>query len=61
MESRLNRIDLYVHSTDCGLLISSGSDFHGANKPDIEMGTGRGSMYVPYECLYNLRGSIEKK
>ena len=31
----------------CGLLESGGSDYHGANKPDIELGIGRGSLAVP--------------
>lgn len=38
-----------------GLLKSGGSDFHGANKPDIAMGTGRGDLAVPTEFLYKLR------
>lgn len=33
------------------LLPSGGSDFHGANKPAIDIGTGRGSLAVPYEYL----------
>nr|MCR5656366.1 PHP domain-containing protein [Butyrivibrio sp.] len=33
------------------LLISGGSDFHGANKPDIELGKGTGHMVVPMEVL----------
>ncbi len=37
-----------------GLLISGGSDFHGSNKPSIEMGTGRGSLRVPYSYLEDL-------
>lgn len=32
-----------------GLLPSGGSDFHGTNKPDIRMGTGRGDLFVPCE------------
>ena len=35
------------------LLGSGGSDFHGNNKPDIVIGTGRGGMYVP-DHLFNL-------
>lgn len=31
-----------------GLLISGGSDFHGANKPSIRLGVGRGQLRVPY-------------
>jgi len=30
-----------------GLLQSGGSDFHGDNKPDISIGTGRGELRVP--------------
>lgn len=41
-----------------GLLISGGSDFHGTNKPQIKLGTGRGSLYIPYEVWEKLK---EKK
>lgn len=30
-----------------GLLPSGGSDFHGANKPDIQLGTGRSNLSIP--------------
>lgn len=30
-----------------GLLPSGGSDFHGKNKPDISLGTGRGGLSIP--------------
>jgi len=39
-----------------GLLISGGSDFHGDNKPGLEMGSGYGGLKVPYELLSALRG-----
>ena len=38
-----------------GLLTSGGSDFHGANKPDIAIGTGKGKLHVPYEYFEKLR------
>ena len=38
------------------LLPSGGSDFHGSNKPSIDLGTGCGNLCIPYECLANLRG-----
>ena len=38
-----------------GILSSGGSDFHGDNKPDIAMGTGRGSLAVPTEFLHKLQ------
>lgn len=42
-------------AAECGLLISGGSDFHGANKPDIMLGTGHGSLRIPYELAVNLK------
>ena len=39
-----------------GLLISGGSDFHGDNKPGLQMGSGYGGLKVPYELLSALRG-----
>lgn len=37
------------------LLESGGSDFHGTNKPDIRLGSGRGSLEVPYRFAEKLR------
>ena len=37
-----------------GLLPSGGSDFHGDNKPDIQMGTGRNNLKIPLILLENL-------
>lgn len=36
------------------LLISGGSDFHGANKPDIDIGIGRGGMRIHKNLLENI-------
>ncbi len=38
-----------------GILHSGGSDFHGANKPDIQIGRGTGDLAVPLEYLTNLK------
>lgn len=53
------------HSCDerqiCGLakkydlLLSGGSDFHGDNKPGLDLGTGYGRLIVPDEILENIR------
>lgn len=43
------------------LLMSGGSDFHGANKPDIALGRGRGELRVPVDCLERLRTRREKQ
>lgn len=37
------------------LFITGGSDFHGDNKPDIDMGTGTGNLRIPVMLLENLR------
>ena len=37
------------------LLPSGGSDFHGENKPDIAIGTGRGNLRIPLQYLEALR------
>ncbi len=36
------------------LIISGGSDFHGANKPGLDLGTGYGKLNVPDEILKNI-------
>lgn len=36
------------------LLITGGSDFHGTNKPDIDLGTGYGHLYVDDSYLKDL-------
>lgn len=38
-----------------GLCISGGSDFHGANKPAIDLGRGKGNLRIPYELLEQMR------
>ncbi len=45
-------IDLAVRH---GLKQSGGSDFHGASKPDIYLGTGRGDLFVPHSFYEDLR------
>lgn len=39
---------------ESGLLPSGGSDYHGAKKPDIRLGTGRGSLRVPAAWAHDL-------
>lgn len=38
-----------------GLLITGGSDFHGANKPGLDLGTGCGKLFVPCTLLEDLK------
>ena len=37
------------------LLPSGGSDFHGAIKPNIHLGTGKGNLRIPYEWVAALK------
>lgn len=37
------------------LCISGGSDFHGMAKPGLDLGTGYGKLFIPYEILENIR------
>jgi predicted metal-dependent phosphoesterase TrpH len=39
------------------LLQSGGSDYHGANQPGIELGTGKGDLRVPADFLLKLRAA----
>lgn len=39
-----------------GLLYSGGSDFHGDNKPDIALGSGKGNLTVPIGYYVALKG-----
>lgn len=38
-----------------GLLASGGSDFHGSNKPDIQLGYGTGNLHIPYTVLKKIK------
>ncbi len=40
---------------ELGLVISGGTDYHGANKPHIAIGKGRGNLEIPYAVLEGLR------
>jgi hypothetical protein len=39
---------------DLDLLVTGGSDFHGFEN-DIQMGTGRGTLNIPYRCIEELK------
>ena len=42
-----------------GLLISGGSDFHGAAKPGLDLATGYGKLVIPYEILERFKEEKE--
>ena len=37
------------------VFVSGGSDYHGANKPHITIGKGKGDLEIPYSVLDGLR------
>lgn len=37
-----------------GLFLTGGSDFHGSNKPDIDLGIGKGNLKIKKELLQNI-------
>ena len=43
------------------LLITGGTDFHGAIKPEIKMGSGKGNLFIPYELYEKLIGSLKTR
>lgn len=48
--------DLKAIAKKYNIKITGGSDFHGANKPNIDLGTGIGkNIFIPYEILNDLR------
>ena len=42
------------------LLLTGGSDFHGANMAGVDLGTGRGSLKIPYHLFENLKTRWER-
>lgn len=43
-----------------GLLISGGSDFHGAAKPDISVGSGRGGLRITEAVFHDIKNYCQK-
>jgi hypothetical protein len=60
METYYSRYSEETHAAarsvarEFSLLESGGSDFHGSNKPDVALGTGRGNLRVPLELAERL-------
>jgi hypothetical protein len=44
-----------------GLYITGGTDFHGEQKPDIQLGSGFGALSIPYELISKMREKHEGK
>ena len=52
-EPEIHRLTQYCQSHQ--LIITGGSDFHGDNKPDIQIGCGFGHTQVPYHLLEQIK------
>lgn len=50
--------DMMALAKKYDLLLSGGSDFHGANKPGLDMAVGYGKLFVPEEILINIRNYV---
>lgn len=51
------RTDLGNLARRFGLVVTGGSDFHGASKPDLHVGTGTGDLRVPDRALRELEAA----
>lgn len=55
-EHSARNMDLYMRMADkLDLVVTGGSDFHGAVKPRIFLGRGKGSLFVPGQVLEDLK------
>ncbi|MCU1490088.1 MAG: hypothetical protein JWM85_1493 [Acidimicrobiaceae bacterium] len=52
------REQLVALARSLGLVATGGSDFHGAYKPDLEVGTGTGDLSVPDRALEELEARL---
>jgi 3',5'-nucleoside bisphosphate phosphatase len=52
--------ELYLQlANEHGLLCTGGSDFHGAAKPEIQLGTGReGNLHIPGDLVDRMRAAL---
>lgn len=53
--------DMHRLADKYDLLASGGSDFHGANKPGLDLGCGYGRLYVPEEILLKIKDARARK
>lgn len=53
--------DVRLAASERGLLVTGGSDFHGAYKPEVSLGRGNGDLRVPNECWKKLKERWEQR
>lgn len=53
---RPDQTETYLRiAQDMDLLVTGGSDFHGTVKPEVRLGVGFGTLFVPYELLTGMK------
>ena len=52
--------DIFALASKYDLFISGGSDFHGANKANIDLGSGMGRLFVPEEYFFSMKEYSQK-
>jgi predicted metal-dependent phosphoesterase TrpH len=53
-----NDIDWYITlARRRGLIVTGGSDFHGIEGGGVQIGTGRGQLRIPYDCVNDIRSA----
>jgi len=57
--TRKNTDDYIAIAKRFGLIMTGGTDFHGAINPEIEMGYGNGSFHVPYELYETITKNFQ--
>ncbi len=55
-----NRKKFIAWAEEFGLLCTGGSDFHGKNSPDLNVGVGFGQLRVPFEAFEQLKALKNK-
>ena len=59
--SQSDRLHLREIASRLGLVSTGGSDFHGAIKPDIHLGSGYGGLRVSALLLDNIKARLQQK
>ncbi len=58
-EEETTRLSMEI-AREYGLLFSGGSDYHGGNKPHIQLGSGRGNLAIPMDYCRRLQEKAQK-
>jgi len=52
-------IDWYItQARRRGLMVTGGSDFHGIENSEVQIGSGRGNLKIPYACVEEIRDRL---